>query len=905
MTRKKLPLAIAALSAGMLGSSMVYALGLGDIKLYSHLNEPLQAEIELIQVGDLNADEIVTKIAADNEFKKAGIEREFFLTQIKFQVELKPDGSGGVLKLSTEKPTNEPYLDFILDTTWSKGHLLKQYTLLLDPPTYTVEGVAPTVSKPEPQAEEASAVETQSSSSSSEPPQPAAQESVQTAAPVNAIPAGTEHYTTQQNDTLWRIANTHQVSGASVYQTMEAIQKLNQDAFIRNNRNLLKTNKSLRIPSPEEVAYLSQGGSVSQLLADQRNASAPQLTTEQAASSANQNTSEDKLKIVGSAGSGVSSGAGTAESIDKIDRDNQDMNARLSELTSQIKTMQQLIQLQDDQLTALQQKLGSGATTEEKRAAVQKLKDELSKVESEINKEAPAVDQSSVAVTTAPAQVAAQTSPTAAPQAAAPSAAPQSAPTAAPVVTQAPTAKAPAKITADATSAAVPVEEESSSSWIVVLVGLLLGAGAAAAVFGKKFIEKRKAEKQVESESDWSVDAIRDEPSLASLSDLPDEEQAVESAPTTTEEQAPETVVVNKVSIDPLEESSALVAQGNISGAIAVLKEAVAQNATRLDLRTRLMELSVEAGDISTFEAQESYVSRWGGAAAKQRAKELREVVDAMPAKEEVFEQVQEAAPIIAAPDLDFNVEATTSSPVEESVIEKTPEDELVSLDHLFEETAPTEASSTASEDLASLDHLFDDTPANSTSLQQPSETPSLTSTSDEMASLDHLFDDAPAEIDTKESAVEFDLSEFETSTETHVDTATPAVETESTPGEIDFSAELGFLDDVAVSEEPSPSSSAEIALGELDLSSDLSEEASAAEAIASAPESTATTATGGEEDEFGFLAGTDEAATKLDLAKAYIDMEDVEGAKDILQEVLQEGNAAQKQEANDLLAKL
>ena len=125
----------ALIGAGMLIPGIAGALGLGGIELNSGLNQPLDADIQLSRVGDLIEDEIRIKLAGYDEFEKAGVERVFFLTGFKFDVQIKPDGSG-VIHLSSKKPVKEPFLNFIIEMQWPQGRLLREYTVLLDPPVF-------------------------------------------------------------------------------------------------------------------------------------------------------------------------------------------------------------------------------------------------------------------------------------------------------------------------------------------------------------------------------------------------------------------------------------------------------------------------------------------------------------------------------------------------------------------------------------------------------------------------------------------------------------------------------------------------------------------------------------------------------------------------------------------------
>ena len=109
-----------------------YALGLGDIQLDSALNQPLSAEIELLAATPEDADSINASLASYETFSKIGIDRPPALSLLRFNVTAK--GDGYVISVDSHDPIREPFLDFILEVTWNSGRVLREYTLLLDPP---------------------------------------------------------------------------------------------------------------------------------------------------------------------------------------------------------------------------------------------------------------------------------------------------------------------------------------------------------------------------------------------------------------------------------------------------------------------------------------------------------------------------------------------------------------------------------------------------------------------------------------------------------------------------------------------------------------------------------------------------------------------------------------------------
>ncbi|ROM93299.1 FimV/HubP family polar landmark protein [Pseudomonas brassicacearum] len=113
-------------------SALAPALGLGDITLHSALNQPLNAEIALVDPGALSDGELSVSLATADEFARAGVERVFFLNDLRFTVVLR--GNRSVIRVVSSKPVNEPFLNFLVQANQPNGQLLREYTLLIDPP---------------------------------------------------------------------------------------------------------------------------------------------------------------------------------------------------------------------------------------------------------------------------------------------------------------------------------------------------------------------------------------------------------------------------------------------------------------------------------------------------------------------------------------------------------------------------------------------------------------------------------------------------------------------------------------------------------------------------------------------------------------------------------------------------
>lgn len=136
-----------ALAATLPGQ--VFAIGLGEIRLNSPLNEPLDAEIQLLQVQDLDESELLIGIAPREDFEAAGVERLFFLSSLRFTLEL-DNPKGPLIRVRTEEVVREPYLNFLVEVQWPSGRLLREYTLLMDLPTFAeARSAARTLKAPE------------------------------------------------------------------------------------------------------------------------------------------------------------------------------------------------------------------------------------------------------------------------------------------------------------------------------------------------------------------------------------------------------------------------------------------------------------------------------------------------------------------------------------------------------------------------------------------------------------------------------------------------------------------------------------------------------------------------------------------------------------------------------------
>ncbi|KMY00332.1 peptigoglycan-binding protein LysM [Pseudomonas syringae KCTC 12500] len=208
-------------------STLASALGLGEITLHSALNQPLNAEIQLLETGGLSNEDVVARLASPEAFAKAGMERVFFLNDLRFTPILR--GDRGVIRVVSSKPVTEPYLSFLVQLARPNGDLLHEYTLLLDPAT-SAQGLAATRSR------------NQQSSATS------ASESRMPVAPPAAVQG--KRYTVASGDTLNGIASRLQGPGnkVSASQLADGIRSLNPQIFAAGAGSALKVGQDLLLP---------------------------------------------------------------------------------------------------------------------------------------------------------------------------------------------------------------------------------------------------------------------------------------------------------------------------------------------------------------------------------------------------------------------------------------------------------------------------------------------------------------------------------------------------------------------------------------------------------------------------------------------------------------------------------
>ncbi|HRP36147.1 MAG TPA: FimV/HubP family polar landmark protein, partial [Gammaproteobacteria bacterium] len=244
MSRKLILLGVLSL---ILAPGAALSLGLGDIRLNSYLNQPMNAEIALSIASPAELESLQIRLAPAAAFSRYGLDRPAFLDDLRFQVR-RTGAASAVVQVTSTRPVAEPFVTFLVEAAWSGGQMLREYTVLLDPPTFM----------PAPEAAPASpaAVDTPRQAPVARPaPAPAP-----SAAPTPLRSEyGAEFGPVQRNDTLWAIAQrVRPDTGLSTNQVMVALFRANPNAF-DGNINRLRAGAILRVPSRSEMAATSGG----------------------------------------------------------------------------------------------------------------------------------------------------------------------------------------------------------------------------------------------------------------------------------------------------------------------------------------------------------------------------------------------------------------------------------------------------------------------------------------------------------------------------------------------------------------------------------------------------------------------------------------------------------------------
>lgn len=398
--------------ASTLSITSVNALELGELTAISKANEPFKAEIQLLDVDDLTVNDIRIRLASESEFRQAEIVPNRILSRLRFQVR-QPSNGKLIVDVISKTKLDVENLDFVLSARWPSGKVVRGYKVPL---------------KDSVLVESAGGEVVQSSKVAKADNKISRTTFVDARSVLESMPSnGT--YKTSQGNTLWSLADKSNPNGQlSVYQTMMAIQALNEDAFYANNINLMKEGAILRLPTKEQIALFNKAMSKQEFEKQnqawmdlKRNGriakeiESAQLNTQANSKPASKvrGMSEDTLSLITGASvlpEGASSSnegnsqkvaqleqelSATKENLDKESREKQDLGQKLNDLNAQMATLEELIKLKDAQLAELQQQFMSAqnALQEQKNTVDQLLEADQIRREKEMAEEASFVNR--------------------------------------------------------------------------------------------------------------------------------------------------------------------------------------------------------------------------------------------------------------------------------------------------------------------------------------------------------------------------------------------------------------------------------------------------------------------------------------------------------------------------------
>jgi pilus assembly protein FimV len=954
-----LALAVAAALAGGVPAP-ADAAGLGRLTVQSALGQPLRAEVEVTSLGLEELGTLSARLAPAEAFRQAGLEYNPALTSLRFAIDRRSNRSA-VVRITSTQPINEPFVDLLVELNWASGKFVREYTFLLDPPELrmgreTVAGgtasqqvVPPSVSAapaPSAQAAPASAPSAPPAASAPAARSPAAAPArAAQAAPAPTSTGTPGEVTTRSGDTLASIAARVKPADVSLDQAIIAIYDANPSAFFGSVHQML-AGKRLEVPGRDAMAAVDSAAAHKQILAQAKDfrayrerlaAAARRVEPAQAGQSAAGTVTArvedkaagaapgDQLKLSRSQGAtgkvagatGSASGASDSSAETQVARDAavREQQERVSALEKNVADLQQLVELKNKQLAELQRQVeaaraagttaagavaGAGAApvTEATPPAAQQAPAAAPATPSAAAPTAAA--PTAAAPTTEPAASAAQpaTPPAAAAgQPAAPTAEPATAAPAAPATTTAADAQAPVAAKPAPAPMPAPAAEPGFVDQLLANPLTLPGLGAivlALGAYGMYSVRRRKKAEKFEDDSLTPADAFTANSLFGSTGG-----QAVDTSnslfATSTRDSG---VDVHSTEVDPIAEAEVYIAYGREAQAEEILKEALKKQPERQAIRLKLLEIYAGRKDPVVFGtlAQEMYDMTGGQNEEWPKVVTLGLSIDPanplytgqgdMSAAAPAVPEAAPAAPAAPAAGLSGAAGLAAAAGVAATMLgdRMLPGDEEAARPRgaatgSFAETVPMDGEAAAGE-MPDLDFNLDlDTTIGraasmreAAGIQPESGTPSE---SDLARAIDGRFELPTLDIEPAGSA--FDVGQV-SAPAASAGAGEPAALADLGDFKIDLPSLEGLDTRPAIDEGPMIGESA----GDLGL-------AAAETAVAPAVDS----------------SRWQEMATKLDLASAYEEIGDKEGARELLEEVLKGGDTAQQQKARSMLAKI
>ena len=847
----------------LLVPAISFALGLGPITMRSSLNQPLDAEIDIhsAQPGDL--DGFAVRLASSEDFNRVNVERSVFLSQIQFKLRVRSDGSA-YIHLTTRQAVTEPYLDFLIEARWPRGRALKEYTVLVDPPVLTAETPAPVeqpstapvfAPPPKQQASRQPAPRpVQPVRPQAREPQPIAKRPpspppVRRAPPppreVAPTPTGDVDYgRVKRGDTLYEIARDTRPQGVDINQMMLAYLRDNPEAFIDGNINKLKAGYVLRIKDASVIADVSGREAASEVRRQNlawREGRSTRLVKQ---AEPDVDTSfRDELVSEAEPSTEASSTAKTEADGPKVVLAKKDSAATEGSAGTATDEESEAAKVKEDLLLAAEELDATRQQAEETDTRMAELDEQLQSIQRliDLKNQELAVVQSNTAKEK-------------------------------PEV-EAPVKKKPARKPAPAPEEAGFMDEFLSDPVLLGLGGLLI-----VAVVGWLVVRRRRMHGGFE-ESILNVGAAGTVGAAAGSAGGP--ESAMVSDFVMSDMPGAQ---VDASDVDAISEADVYLAYGRHQQAEDILRQALDKSPDQLDLHAKLLEVFHAAKNADAFEEQAGILhEKIGGDESNSFWMDIvplgREICPHselfggggdMAAEDSIGDMSAEDEDLL---DFDFNAEM---------------EDATADL----QASGGDDSDDSLDFDMSSLDFDMDDAGSSAPAAAKVT------------ADID-TFDTSAEEASSSDSddGIDFDLSFGDDDTSTEIEEPSLSMDMDTT-SDNSLDMDMGGLEleadtDVAVAEEEAP----------LELSMDTEETDEALSFDHSADIVQLDTGADdidldGELDE-DIFSNVDEVGTKLDLAKAYVDMGDSDGARSILDEVLEEGDDSQKQQAEELLQQM
>lgn len=967
-----------------LTSISVLAAGLGQLNVSSAIGEPLSAEVELLSVTAAEKSSLKAQIAPASVYAAQGISRPASHSDIKIRIAKSSSGKN-ILKLSSNRPMSEPFLDMLLELEWETGRILREYTVLLDPPGYEPPVTASKVQAPAIQTVD-NKVEQTTTKSTTKTTQAKTQNSPDTSPTLGSQ----DDYLTKRGDTLSKIARNMKPEGVSLDQMLVGLYEANPEAFVGNNMNRLKVGKILQAPTAEALNKLTNKQATKEVKVQTANwneyrnklagiveSGTPEVSDidSQSSSGKIKAATEDQSEPVSQGPKDVvklSSGDAKAIQADmeaKITSLQEEVTARekglseaqdrISALEKQIEDMQKLLTLKSDALSQAQEQAAQEAATEQPAAegVVGGAEEEMAQKTPEESTEPEVVASMESEAETATVETPAET-PQATQEAQAPVAQPKPAPVPAPVEA------APKGFLDNAIDTAKGVLGGLNVALFggaAALIALLLGAW----MFLRNKRKRNLAdfEQGIMTSGGLKANTVFGNTSGTSV-------DTGDTSFLTDFSQSTSGGMIDTNDVDPIAEAEVYMAYGRDAQAEEILKDAIAKEPKRYELHLKLLEMYAASKDMSAFEtvSGELYTTlgaedpTWakvaeigiklepnnplyqvqagvgdGSAAATDVSQ--AETADTVAAEGELDASDFADSPLASEADLDFSLNDEVKETVEDvkeeasqlnSDIAESVSDNADAVENLATEQGESIDLSidAAALDVPNIDGVVDDQQDDGaldfdmSSLEVPTvteETDATVSPTPDDAALNFEHTMPNLDLSGVDSEVQADdavdasslSADAEAPTINLPDNATDAVnidaepsvqpETVSTEETFDFDVNTITEDTVTFDAADDSVETADETIEQSnildlsDISLDVNDDVNQAIADAT-PEPEATPA-----DDTS--AESEEVETKLELVAAYIDMEDKEGAKELLDEVIKEGGDNQRKRAEEILA--